>query len=116
MPQSLTRWNFRGYSHTKGMLTGQLDASAVTAKDFMLSPNMPRFVRVGDKYELFYFSADGWKSLGVKVAEEPKLIYNNVPSHALYWLRDLTRGNEEQVFTYYDNKQIFTEGYWNLLF
>jgi len=54
--------------------------------------------------------------LGVKVAEEPKLIYNNVPSHALYWLRDLTRGNEEQVFTYYDNKQIFTEGYWNLLF
>lgn len=78
--------------------------------------NDDNFVRVGDKYELFYFSADGWKSLGVKVAEEPKLIYNNVPSHALYWLRDLTRGNEEQVFTYYDNKQIFTEGYWNLLF
>ncbi len=49
MPQSLTRWNFRGYSHTKGMLTGTLDASAVTSKEFMLSPNMPRFVRVGDK-------------------------------------------------------------------
>ena len=49
MPQSLTRWNFRGYSHTKGMFTGTLDASAVTSKEFMLSPNMPRFVRVGDK-------------------------------------------------------------------
>lgn len=49
MPQSLTRWNFCGYAHTKGMMTGRLDASAVTAKDFMLSPNMPRFVRVGDK-------------------------------------------------------------------
>ena len=49
MPQSLTRWNFRGYSHTKGMLIGQLDASTVTVKEFMLSPNMPRFVRVGDK-------------------------------------------------------------------
>lgn len=49
MPQSLTRWNFRGYSHTKDMMTGRIDASAVTAKDFMLSPNMPRFVRVGDK-------------------------------------------------------------------
>lgn len=49
MPQSLTRWNFRGYAHTKGMLTGMLDASAVTSKEFMLSPNMPRFVRVGDK-------------------------------------------------------------------
>ena len=49
MPQSLTRWNFRGYSHTKGMMIGKLDASTVTVKEFMLSPNMPRFVRVGDK-------------------------------------------------------------------
>lgn len=52
MPQSLTRWNFRGYSHTKDMLTGMLDATAVTAKEFMLTPNMPRFVRVGDKTQI----------------------------------------------------------------
>lgn len=49
MPQSLTRWNFRGYAHTKGMLTGMIDGSAVTSKEFMLTPNLPRFVRVGDK-------------------------------------------------------------------
>lgn len=52
MPESLTRWNFRGYSHTKNMMTGRLDASVVTAKEFMLSPNMPRFVRVGDKTQV----------------------------------------------------------------
>ena len=52
MPQSLTCWNFRGYSHTKDMLTGMLDASVVTAKEFMLTPNMPRFVRVGDKTQI----------------------------------------------------------------
>lgn len=52
MPQSLTRWNFRGYSHTKDMMTGMLDATAVTVKEFMLTPNMPRFVRVGDKTEI----------------------------------------------------------------
>lgn len=52
MPQSLTRWNFRGYSHTKGMLAGMLDGTTVTAKEFMLSPNMPRFVRVGDKTQI----------------------------------------------------------------
>ena len=52
MPQSLTRWNFRGYSHTKDMMTGMLDATAVTAKEFMLTPNMPRFVRVGDKTQI----------------------------------------------------------------
>lgn len=52
MPQSLTQWNFRGYSHTKNMMTGMLDATAVTAKEFMLTPNMPRFVRVGDKTQI----------------------------------------------------------------
>lgn len=52
MPQSLTRWNFRGYSHTKNMMTGNLDATAVTAKEFMLTPNIPRFVRVGDKMQI----------------------------------------------------------------
>ena len=34
------------------MLTGMLDASVVTAKEFMLTPNMPRFVRVGDKTQI----------------------------------------------------------------
>lgn len=52
MPQSLTRWSFRGYSHTKDMMTGMLKATAVTAKEFMLTPNLPRFVRVGDKTQL----------------------------------------------------------------
>ena len=49
MPESLTRWNFRGYAHTKGMLMGTLDGEATTSKEFMLTPNLPRFVRVGDK-------------------------------------------------------------------
>ncbi len=49
MPESLTRWNFRGYAHTRGMLTGMLNGEATTSKEFMLTPNMSRFVRVGDK-------------------------------------------------------------------
>lgn len=48
LPESLTRWNFRGYAHTKGMLMGTLDGEAVASKEFMLTPNLPRFVRVGD--------------------------------------------------------------------
>ena len=48
MPESLTRWNFNGYAHTKGMLTGMLTGETVTSKEFMLTPNLPRFVRVGD--------------------------------------------------------------------
>lgn len=49
MPQSLTTWNFRGYSHTRDMMIGRMDTTAVTSKEFMLTPNMPRFVRVGDQ-------------------------------------------------------------------
>jgi hypothetical protein len=49
VPESLTRWNFRGYAHTRGMWTGLLEGSTVTAKEFMLQPNLPRFVRVGDQ-------------------------------------------------------------------
>ena len=41
MPQSLTRWNFRGYSHTRDMMTGMLDATAATAKEFMLTRICP---------------------------------------------------------------------------
>ncbi len=49
MPESLTRWKFKGIAHTKDLLTGTLEGETVTSKDFMLSPNMPRFVRVGDR-------------------------------------------------------------------
>lgn len=49
MPESLTRWNFRAYAHTKEMMTGVLNAEAVTSKEFMITPNLPRFVRVGDE-------------------------------------------------------------------
>ncbi len=49
MPESLTRWNFRGFAHTKAMFTGMIDGETMTSKEFMLTPNLPRFVRVGDK-------------------------------------------------------------------
>ncbi len=48
MPESLTRWTFKGIAHTKDMQIGTIDGETVTSKDFMLTPNMPRFVRVGD--------------------------------------------------------------------
>ncbi len=49
LPESLTRWNFRGFAHTQGMLTGSIDGEVTASKEFMLTPNLPRFVRVGDK-------------------------------------------------------------------
>ena len=63
-------------------------------------------IDIGDTYELFYWSGDnGWASLGKQKATTVKLVYPHVPAGALYWLRDLTKGQEERIFTYEDGKQ-----------
>lgn len=49
LPESLTEWKFMGLAHTKDMDYGTIKATAVARKAFMLRPNMPRFVRWGDK-------------------------------------------------------------------
>lgn len=66
------------------------------------------YVWKGDEYELLYHDgAEGWKSLGKKRAEG-KTISFAAPHGALLWLRNHTKGREEQVFFWRDNKQWFT--------
>lgn len=69
--------------------------------------NDDNFIRIGDVYELFYLSEGGWKSLGWQRAAGTELVYDNAPRYALFWLKNLSRGQEEQVFSYYDEKQHF---------
>lgn len=38
-----------GLAHTQNVDYGKIEATATASKEFMLQPNMPRFVRVGDK-------------------------------------------------------------------
>ena len=49
LPESLTEWKFMGLAHTKNMDYGSLVDKVVASKEFMLQPNLPRFVRVGDQ-------------------------------------------------------------------
>lgn len=70
--------------------------------------NDDNFITPGDVYELFYQNGtEGWISLGRKVAIERTLFYDNVPANALLWLRNLSRGREEQVFWMENGKQVF---------
>ena len=48
LPESLTKWKFLAFAHTEDVDYGLLQATAVASKDFMVQPNMPRFVRTGD--------------------------------------------------------------------
>ncbi|MDA1015766.1 MAG: hypothetical protein O3A00_15095, partial [Planctomycetota bacterium] len=51
MPETLTRWKFLGFVHDKQLRGGLLQDSVVTAKELMIEPNPPRFVREGDELE-----------------------------------------------------------------
>lgn len=49
LPESVTTWKFMGLAHDKEMRNGSLVDEAVAQKTVMVQPNMPRFLREGDK-------------------------------------------------------------------
>ena len=51
MPEALTTWRFMGFAHDNDLRSGSLQDETVTAKDLMVQPNPPRFLREGDILE-----------------------------------------------------------------
>ena len=51
IPESLTKWNFKGLAHTQDLMYGVFDKEVITQKQLMLFPNAPRFFRENDKIE-----------------------------------------------------------------
>ena len=49
LPECVTTWKFMGLAHDKEMRNGLLVDEAVAQKTVMIQPNMPRFLREGDK-------------------------------------------------------------------
>lgn len=49
LPESVTTWKFMGLVHDKEMRNGCLVDEAVAQKTVMVQPNLPRFLREGDK-------------------------------------------------------------------
>lgn len=49
LPDNLTRWHFRALAHTKQLDYGTLEDFATAQREFMVQPNLPRFVRMGDE-------------------------------------------------------------------
>lgn len=78
-------------------------------KTIQITPrNDDNFIKEGNTYELFYNGGENdWISLGEKIAtNQPFLIYK-APKNAVLWLKNKTRGKEEQIFTYENGRQIF---------
>ena len=54
LPESLTKWKFRTYSHTQDLLSGMTTTDIVAQKNLMITSFAPRFFRANDQ---IFFSA-----------------------------------------------------------
>ncbi|HMC97172.1 MAG TPA: alpha-2-macroglobulin family protein, partial [Flavobacteriales bacterium] len=52
MPDALTRWKFMGLAHTKDLQLASFAKETITQKPMMIVPNLPRFLRQGDRIAL----------------------------------------------------------------
>jgi hypothetical protein len=49
LPESNTQWKFMGLAHTADLKHGQIIKEVISQKKLMVTPNIPRFMRTGDK-------------------------------------------------------------------
>ena len=86
----------------------ELEQPTVIDKIRYIIRNDDNGIRKGHEYELFYMKEGKWVSLGKQTAtEDDRLLYQNMPKGALYWLRDYTKGTEERIFAINDNQVIW---------
>ncbi len=52
LPDTLTTWQFKGLAHDAALRSGSILAECVSAKDLMVEPVMPRFLREGDVVQI----------------------------------------------------------------
>ncbi len=94
------------YKTVHPILVLKVDSDNDVDNIFIVPRNDDNYVVPGEEYELFYFDRDGWKSLGRKTSQGFSIEFA-APANAVLWLRNLTKGREEQVFIWKDGRQLF---------
>ena len=90
LPESVTTWKFMGLAHDKEMRNGCLVDEAVAQKTVMVQPNMPRFLREGDKativVKLFNTSdkkVNGNARMQILDAETQKVVWQKTQNYRI---------------------------------
>ena len=52
LPDTLTTWQFKGLAHDAALRSGTITDTCVSAKDLMVEPLLPRFLREGDVVQI----------------------------------------------------------------
>lgn len=84
----------------------ELPAASTVSKIRFMPRTDGNCIEPGDQYELVYWNKS-WISVGRQIATADSLIFENVPSDALYLLHNHTKGREERIFTYEDGEQVW---------
>lgn len=63
-------------------------------------------VEQGHLYELYYFDCQ-WHLIGRRIAKGDNVTFGAVPANAILLLKDKTKGREERIFEYKENRQIW---------
>ena len=58
----------------------------------------------GDVYELYYWNNDRWVLHDKQIATDVVLQFDNVPINGLYYIKGLSRGRANRIFTWKDNR------------
>ncbi len=85
----------------------KLDTPSKITKIKYIARNDGNSIEIGDVYQLLYYDAGIWRIVSEKTATNNYIQFDNVPLGGLYLLKDLTKGNEERIFTYENDKQIW---------
>lgn len=86
--------------------SGKKDPLRELARIEIVPKNDGNFISKGDQYALFYFDKQ-WVKAYEDIASTDSLVVDNVPLGAVYWLRNMTKGMEERIFTIYEGQQIW---------
>lgn len=102
-------YSFYDAKEANGAWAGiSLEKPQKVTKIYYLFRNDDNNIRIGDTYELMYWSEAGkWESTGIIIADKEQLTYKDIPSGTLYLLHNHSRGNEERIFTYENCTQIW---------
>ena len=90
LPESVTTWKFMGLAHDKEMRNGCLVDEAVAQKTVMVQPNMPRFLREGDKativvklFNTSYKKVNGNARMQILDAETQKVVWQKTQGYRI---------------------------------
>lgn len=92
---------------TDSIITLRLKEPQVVSRVRFAPLNADNGIHRGEWYRLHYWEENAWKSAGTIQADYEYVVFHNVPLHKLYWLENLTTGNEEMPFVMKDGEQHF---------